>query len=80
MDDFWNMIWLYDVTIIVMVTQCVERLIQKCHRYWPPDATACYYGDVKVQMIAQDCQQDWTVSTMHISMVRLTAVETQQVL
>lgn len=36
--DFWQMIWVYNVSIINMVTELEERGTQKCPRYWPSAA------------------------------------------
>ncbi|XP_052281510.1 receptor-type tyrosine-protein phosphatase C-like [Dreissena polymorpha] len=35
MDDFWRMIWQYDISTVVMVTNLVEMGKMKCLRYWP---------------------------------------------
>ena len=34
-DDFWEMMWLHEVTVIVMLTRDMEAGKVKCHRYWP---------------------------------------------
>ena len=34
-DDFWEMIWQHEVTVIVMLTLDMEAMKVKCHRYWP---------------------------------------------
>jgi len=33
--DFWKMVWQQDSAMIVMLTNLIERGIEKCHRYWP---------------------------------------------
>ncbi|UYV83722.1 PTPN14 [Cordylochernes scorpioides] len=35
--DFWQMVWEYDVTIIVMLTSLQEQGQEKCYPYWPVD-------------------------------------------
>lgn len=49
-EDFWRMVWEQGVTMIVMLTQCVERGKQKCEQYWPSDSDNVYYGDLKIQL------------------------------
>ena len=34
-DDFWEMVWQREVTVIVMLTLDMEAKKVKCHRYWP---------------------------------------------
>ncbi|XP_006823994.2 receptor-type tyrosine-protein phosphatase beta-like [Saccoglossus kowalevskii] len=60
-DDFWRMIWEYNVSTIVMVTQCQERGRVKCERYWPTDDNPVYYGDVLVTVTHENELTDWVI-------------------
>ncbi|XP_049836148.1 phosphatidylinositol phosphatase PTPRQ-like isoform X3 [Schistocerca gregaria] len=47
--DFWLMVYQYDVTIIVMVTQLEEQGKVKCHQYYPNLRETAKYGDISVK-------------------------------
>uniref|UniRef100_A0A671JZS2 protein-tyrosine-phosphatase n=1 Tax=Sinocyclocheilus anshuiensis TaxID=1608454 RepID=A0A671JZS2_9TELE len=66
-DDFWPMVWEQKVHSLVMVTQCVERGMVKCDRYWPTDSEPLYYGDVVVQLQSEKILQEWTIRDFKIS-------------
>ncbi|XP_016117084.1 receptor-type tyrosine-protein phosphatase beta-like [Sinocyclocheilus grahami] len=66
-DDFWRMVWEQNVHSLVMVTQCVERGMVKCDRYWPIDSEPLYYGDVVVQLLAEKILPEWTIRDFKIS-------------
>uniref|UniRef100_A0A671K3H9 protein-tyrosine-phosphatase n=1 Tax=Sinocyclocheilus anshuiensis TaxID=1608454 RepID=A0A671K3H9_9TELE len=68
-DDFWPMVWEQKVHSLVMVTQCVERGMVKCDRYWPTDSEPLYYGDVVVQLQSEKILQEWTIRDFKISCV-----------
>ncbi|XP_073703352.1 receptor-type tyrosine-protein phosphatase beta [Garra rufa] len=66
-DDFWRMVWEQNVHSLVMVTQCVERGMVKCDRYWPIDNEPLYYGDVVVQLLSEKILPEWTIRDFRIS-------------
>ncbi|XP_049791152.1 phosphatidylinositol phosphatase PTPRQ-like isoform X3 [Schistocerca nitens] len=47
--DFWLMVYQYDVTIIVMVTQLEEQGKVKCHQYYPNLRETAKYGEISVK-------------------------------
>ncbi|XP_070535370.1 receptor-type tyrosine-protein phosphatase beta-like isoform X4 [Ptychodera flava] len=65
-DDFWRMIWEYNVRTIVMVTQCQERGRVKCDHYWPFDNEPVYYGDILVNIVDEKVLPEWTVRDFNI--------------
>uniref|UniRef100_A0A673N6K6 protein-tyrosine-phosphatase n=1 Tax=Sinocyclocheilus rhinocerous TaxID=307959 RepID=A0A673N6K6_9TELE len=68
-DDFWRMVWEQNVHSLVMVTQCVERGMVKCDRYWPVDSEPLYYGEVVVQLLSEKILPEWTIRDFKISCV-----------
>ncbi|XP_052089209.1 receptor-type tyrosine-protein phosphatase beta-like [Mytilus californianus] len=49
--DFWRMVWEQNVSIIVMLTQLMERGRKKCELYWPEDTKEKrFFGDIIVEV------------------------------
>ncbi|KAH7724621.1 Protein-tyrosine phosphatase containing protein [Aphelenchoides avenae] len=47
--DFWHMVLQEDVTNVIMLCNCVEKGMDKCAQYWPPnDKESQTYGDITV--------------------------------
>ncbi|XP_070577149.1 receptor-type tyrosine-protein phosphatase beta-like [Ptychodera flava] len=65
-DDFWRMIWEYNVKTIVMVTQCTERGKVKCDHYWPSDNKPAHYGSIKVNVVSEEVFSEWTLRALHL--------------
>ncbi|KAM4697057.1 tyrosine-protein phosphatase non-receptor type 18 [Rhinophrynus dorsalis] len=49
--DFWRMIWQYQVKVIVMACREVELGKKKCERYWPLDDGAAQFGPFTISTI-----------------------------
>ena len=52
---FWEMIWQYNVRVVVMLTNVVEGTDRftsiKCNKYWPDNVgDSRKFGDLKVQL------------------------------
>ncbi|XP_070574627.1 receptor-type tyrosine-protein phosphatase beta-like [Ptychodera flava] len=65
-DDFWRMIWEYNVKTIVMVTQCTERGKVKCDHYWPFDEESVYYDDIQVNIVSKEVFAEWTLRELNL--------------
>ncbi|GBL94852.1 Receptor-type tyrosine-protein phosphatase eta [Araneus ventricosus] len=71
-NDFWTVVWQQSVPIVVMLTQCVERAVKNCEKYWPASGESKLYGDIRVQTKQE------TMLTSHIMRVFLVQYQNQQ--
>ncbi|XP_039948080.1 tyrosine-protein phosphatase 99A isoform X2 [Bactrocera tryoni] len=69
-DCFWRMIWEQRVSIIVMITNLVERGRRKCDMYWPKDGVETY-GVIQVKMVDEEVMSTYTVRTLQIKHLKL---------
>ncbi|KFM66966.1 Phosphotidylinositol phosphatase PTPRQ, partial [Stegodyphus mimosarum] len=67
-DDFWRMIWEQSVTVIVMLTQCVERGKNKCEQYWPAPGEMKYYGDLQVRTLSESMLSSYVIRVFHVQL------------
>ncbi|KAK7480743.1 hypothetical protein BaRGS_00028004, partial [Batillaria attramentaria] len=67
-DDFWRMVWENRVTIIVMLTQCVEKGKVKCEKYWPEEGESVYHGDLCVHVRSQSVLPDYIIRVIDINL------------
>ncbi|GFT68728.1 tyrosine-protein phosphatase non-receptor type 12 [Nephila pilipes] len=63
--DFWRMIWVCDVQVIVMACNEKEAGKSKCEVYWPSKEGISHYGNISVELIetSQVCS-DFLIRTL----------------
>uniref|UniRef100_A0A2K6GVR9 Protein tyrosine phosphatase receptor type O n=1 Tax=Propithecus coquereli TaxID=379532 RepID=A0A2K6GVR9_PROCO len=66
-NDFWKMVLQQKSHIIVMLTQCNEKRRVKCDHYWPFTEEPIAYGDITVEMISEEEQDDWACRHFRIN-------------
>ncbi|XP_031831667.1 putative receptor-type tyrosine-protein phosphatase mosPTP-1 isoform X7 [Nomia melanderi] len=64
-DGFWRMVWEQRVSIIVMITNLVERGRKKCDMYWPKKGSETY-GYIQVTLLREDVMATYTIRTLQI--------------
>ncbi|XP_057296349.1 tyrosine-protein phosphatase non-receptor type 12-like [Hydractinia symbiolongicarpus] len=52
-DDFWRMIWHYNVTLIIMVCKEVEKGKPRCQRYWPYSEEVIQQKHMKISLAGE---------------------------
>ncbi|XP_071054817.1 putative receptor-type tyrosine-protein phosphatase mosPTP-1 isoform X3 [Onthophagus taurus] len=85
-DCFWRMVWEQRVTIIVMITNLVERgrgsffnrgsdyFERKCDMYWPKEGVETY-GVIQVRLVKEDVMATYTVRTLQIRHLRVSTIK-----
>ncbi|XP_041452819.1 receptor-type tyrosine-protein phosphatase beta-like [Lytechinus variegatus] len=66
-DDVWRMIWEKNTSIIVMLTQLVEKGKIKCHQYWPADYNPVTYGSIQVSLQAIQQYDHWVIREFSVA-------------
>ncbi|XP_076236366.1 putative receptor-type tyrosine-protein phosphatase mosPTP-1 isoform X2 [Calliopsis andreniformis] len=64
-DGFWRMVWEQRVSIVVMITNLVERGRKKCDMYWPKKGSETY-GCIQVTLLREDIMATYTIRTLQI--------------
>ncbi|XP_014607845.1 PREDICTED: tyrosine-protein phosphatase 99A isoform X5 [Polistes canadensis] len=69
-DGFWRMVWEQRVSIVVMITNLVERGRRKCDMYWPKEGTETY-GYIQVTLVKEDIMATYTIRTLQIRHLKI---------
>ncbi|KAL3879751.1 hypothetical protein ACJMK2_032037, partial [Sinanodonta woodiana] len=68
LNDFWRMLWQYDVEKIVMLTGLFEGGKHKCELYWPEhEGQTSTFGCVSVTLHDTDLFADYVIRTLEMS-------------
>ncbi|CAB4041059.1 receptor-type tyrosine- phosphatase H-like isoform X1, partial [Paramuricea clavata] len=59
-NDFWQMVWEQEVSIIVMLTGLKEKGTVKCYQYWPVNTDEQKYGNLTLKLTGETVLADFT--------------------
>uniref|UniRef100_A0A0C9RSG0 protein-tyrosine-phosphatase n=1 Tax=Fopius arisanus TaxID=64838 RepID=A0A0C9RSG0_9HYME len=62
--DFWRMVNQYDVKLIVMLTQLVEKNKEKCHQYFPTMKETFTYENMSIRCTTEFDYRTYTQRTL----------------
>lgn len=66
-DNFWTMVWYERCSVIVMLTNLIERGHPKCWQYWPEAIQPESYGKVFVTSLEETMMDQYTLRHFLIS-------------
>ncbi|XP_078343622.1 receptor-type tyrosine-protein phosphatase epsilon-like isoform X2 [Oculina patagonica] len=69
-NDFWRMVWEQNCTVIVMITNIIERGRHKCAMYWPSrQAKSEVHGPLRVTYLDEEAFAHYTVRRFEVKPV-----------
>lgn len=73
-DDFWQMIWEQNCSLIIMVTPLIEAGRVKCHKYWPDEKNEVRYGQLLVKNLSEKSKTATIDRTIQLVDVKVSLV------
>ncbi|KAG8183434.1 hypothetical protein JTE90_023190 [Oedothorax gibbosus] len=65
-EDFWTMIWQQSVSVVVMLTQCVEKAVKNCEQYWPASGQSRIFGEIQVYTQSESVLTSYVVRVLAV--------------
>ncbi|KAL3878263.1 hypothetical protein ACJMK2_030628 [Sinanodonta woodiana] len=65
-NDFWRMIWQYNIRTVVMLTGLFEEQKQKCHQYWPSEGSL-EFDTLLVEIVDEETYVDYTIRSLKVT-------------
>lgn len=62
---FWQMVWEQNASVIVMVTNLLERGRPKCHKYWP-EGSPIIHGDLRITPASVQTNSTFAERIFHV--------------
>lgn len=78
-DDFWQMIWEQNCSLIIMVTPLIEAGRVKCHKYWPDEKSEVRYGQLLVKNMSEKSKTATIDRTIQLSDVKVSLISSDHV-
>lgn len=69
-DDFWQMVWEQNCSLIIMVTPLIEAGRVKCHKYWPDEKEETRYGQLRVKNLNEKSKTATIVRKIQLTDVK----------
>jgi len=66
--SFWRMVWQNNVRLIVMLSKIEEDGLVKCHKYFPDDFSAMFYGDYVISLCSKTCLERDSIIVRELSL------------